>query len=209
MVKIHINCAASLDGKIAGKDRKQTRISSVEDMARVHHLRSSHDAVLVGVGTVLSDDPKLTVKEKFVNNPTQPATVVIDPNGRSFPKAQVFKAKKSYLAMSDTAKVPEGILEHVQILRCGAPFSLEKMLELLKEWKIMSILVEGGGKTIWYFLSKGLASTMTVYMGPIVIGGKDAPSICDGDGFLNDHLVRGRLVFVERLGEGIVLGYEF
>ena len=54
---IHINCAMSADGKIAGSERKQVRISSQEDKDRVKTLRRTYDAILVGVGTIVSDDP--------------------------------------------------------------------------------------------------------------------------------------------------------
>ncbi|RLF43417.1 MAG: 5-amino-6-(5-phosphoribosylamino)uracil reductase, partial [Thermoplasmata archaeon] len=61
-----INCASSIDGKIALVGKKPLKISSEEDMARVHKLRNECDAILVGIGTILADDPKLTVKEKYV-----------------------------------------------------------------------------------------------------------------------------------------------
>ena len=66
-----INCAMSADGKIALPTRKQLRISSEEDIKRMYNLRNKCDGVLVGVGTILSDDPKLTVKEKYVKNPNK------------------------------------------------------------------------------------------------------------------------------------------
>ncbi|HDH81938.1 MAG TPA: 5-amino-6-(5-phosphoribosylamino)uracil reductase, partial [Thermoplasmatales archaeon] len=85
-----VNCAMSIDGKIAFPDRKQAKISNDEDMARVHKLRDECDAVLVGIGTVLSDNPKLTVKEKYVQNPSNPLRVVLDSNFRTPRDAEVF-----------------------------------------------------------------------------------------------------------------------
>src|SRR4030043_1894485 len=73
-----INCAMSIDGKIASPTGKQMKISSDEDIKRMYNLRNKSDAVLVGIGTVLSDDPKLTVKEKYVKNPKQPIRIVLD-----------------------------------------------------------------------------------------------------------------------------------
>ena len=67
---VHVNCAMSADGKIAGSDRKQVRISSEEDKQRVKSLRKQYDAILVGVGTGVSDDPHLTIKgASFDENP--------------------------------------------------------------------------------------------------------------------------------------------
>jgi 2,5-diamino-6-(ribosylamino)-4(3H)-pyrimidinone 5'-phosphate reductase len=78
---IHVNCAMSADGKIAGPDRKQMRISSDEDIARVRELRKGYDSILVGVGTVISDDPHLTVKGLSYDD--NPIRIVIDPDGRT------------------------------------------------------------------------------------------------------------------------------
>ncbi len=75
-----INCAMSADGKIASPSGKQMRISCDEDIKRMYELRNGCDAVLVGINTVLSDDPKLTVKEKYVKNPKQPIRIVLDTN---------------------------------------------------------------------------------------------------------------------------------
>ena len=84
---IHINCAMSADGKIAGEDRTQVRISSEEDKARVTNLRRKYDAILVGVGTVIADDPHLTVKG--ANYDTNPVRIVLDPHGRTPDEAKV------------------------------------------------------------------------------------------------------------------------
>ena len=78
---IHINCAMSADGKIAGVERKQIRISSDEDKDRVKGLRRKYDAILVGVGTVISDDPHLTVKG--LSKEENQVRIVLDPNGRT------------------------------------------------------------------------------------------------------------------------------
>src|SRR5512136_1812416 len=82
-----INCAMSADGKIASPARKQIRISSEEDIARMHQLRNASDAVLVGIGTILADDPKLTVKETYVTHSHQPLRVILDGKGRTPPQA--------------------------------------------------------------------------------------------------------------------------
>ena len=63
---VTINCAMSVDGKIASPTRKQMRISSEEDIQRMYRLLNESDAVLVGIGTILADDPKLTVKESYL-----------------------------------------------------------------------------------------------------------------------------------------------
>ena len=88
-LKIIINCAMSADGKIALRTRRQTHISNEADKKRVHELRNSADAILVGIETVLSDDPKLTVNSKYVSKPRHPLRIVLDSTGRTPKAAQV------------------------------------------------------------------------------------------------------------------------
>ncbi|HYS72013.1 MAG TPA: dihydrofolate reductase family protein [Thermoplasmata archaeon] len=83
-----VNFAMSVDGKIALPTRKQTRISDEEDLRRVHQLRATCDAVLVGVGTILADDPKLTVKPEYATG-RNPLRVVLDSEGRTPEDAHV------------------------------------------------------------------------------------------------------------------------
>ena len=90
-----INCAMSADRKIASPSGKQYRISCEEDIKRMYELRNESDAVLVGINTVLSDDPKLTVKEKYVRNPKQPIRIVLDTKCRT---------PVDYLVVNETAK---------------------------------------------------------------------------------------------------------
>src|SRR4030042_1938374 len=78
VLKVIVNCAMSADGKIALRTRKQTRISNEEDKKRVHQLRNSADAVLVGIETILADNPKLTVNEKYVKHPKKPVRMGLD-----------------------------------------------------------------------------------------------------------------------------------
>ena len=78
-----INCAMSVDGKLALPSKKPVKLSSLEDFKRVHELRNFCDGVLVGINTILIDDPKLTVKTDFVPEPKNPVRIVLDSNGRT------------------------------------------------------------------------------------------------------------------------------
>ena len=80
--RVIINAAMSVDGKIALADGRGVRISNEEDLRRVHHLRAAADAVLVGVGTILKDDPKLTVKPEYAKG-RNPLRVVLDSDGKT------------------------------------------------------------------------------------------------------------------------------
>ncbi len=88
---VRVNCAMSADGKLAGEERKQIRISSEEDIKRVKELRRSYNAILVGVGTVIADDPHLTIKNADYDE--NPIRIILDPTGRIPDSARVLDGK--------------------------------------------------------------------------------------------------------------------
>src|SRR5881628_2031966 len=92
----------SVDGKIALPSRKQTRISDEEDLRRVHRLRAACDAVLVGVGTILADDPKLTVKPEYASG-RNPLRIVLDSEGRTPSDAHVLSREAPTLIVTSEA----------------------------------------------------------------------------------------------------------
>jgi 2,5-diamino-6-(ribosylamino)-4(3H)-pyrimidinone 5'-phosphate reductase len=203
--KVIVNCAMSPDGKIATKERKQVRISSEEDMRRVRQLRLECDAILVGVGTIVADDPHLTVK----NEPrdAQPLRVVLDPNGRTPDGAKVLNdhAPTLIVTLENCTKEFSG----QSVLRTGEnAIDLERLMEELERRGISSVLVEGGGVTIWSLFSAGLVDEYRVYVGTRIIGGGTAPSPVDGAGFLENDSIGLVLRCVERMGEGVLLTYE-
>ena len=177
-----INCAVSSDGKIASPTGKQVRISCEKDIKRMYELRNSSDAVLVGVNTVLSDDPKLTVKEKYVKNPKQPIRIVLD----TFCKTPV-----DFLAVNDAAetyiitgkKCDKKFGKNVKIIVCDTKNSLidlEKFLDIIYKKGIRKLMVEGGGTVIYNFIKQGFVDDFFVYVGVIkIVGGKTPPFISD------------------------------
>ncbi len=210
--KVHVNCACSLDGKIAGIERKQVRISDEEDMARVHHLRAENDGILVGVGTILSDDPKLTVKKKYVDFNDQPASIIIDPSCRC-PENALALQKKTFI-VTDLENVSGSRFGNdvrlVGTTRENNYLVLKTAFEELYSLGMKKILAEGGGETIFGLFREGLVSSMSVFVSPMVMGGRTAPTVCDGEGFIgDDSFPRGSLAKVERTGEGMVVHYEF
>ena len=99
-----VNAAMSADGKIALPSREGVRISNDEDLKRVHELRAACDAILVGVGTVLMDDPKLTVKKEHAKGPN-PLRVILDSDGSSPVNAAVFDGAAPTLVATNTSAV--------------------------------------------------------------------------------------------------------
>ena len=200
---VHINCAMSADGKIAGAERKQVRISSEEDKARVKGLRMRYDAILVGVGTVISDDPHLTVKGR--SRDENQVRVIIDPNGRTPADAKaVDDSARSIIVTSDSCS---RTWDGCEVIRSPGGIDLGFVMERLGEMGIGSILVEGGGATIASFLKAGIVDLLTIYVGSMVIGGSGSPTPADGDGWVKDGGLALTLKNVERMGDGVLLEY--
>jgi 2,5-diamino-6-(ribosylamino)-4(3H)-pyrimidinone 5'-phosphate reductase len=198
----------SADGKIALKSRRQTAISSDEDLRRVHMLRNSCDAILVGVETVLSDDPNLTVKEKYVRKPRNPVRIVLDSRGRTPIGAQVLNgAAKTVIVTNERCKK---IFPKAEVIRCGTKgIDLPRLLDALEKMGIGCLLVEGGSKVIWSFLEKRLADEVTIFIGSMVIGGDESPTPAGGIGAVDEQgIIPLTLKSSKVLGSGILLTYE-
>ena len=201
--KVVVNLAMSADGKIALPDKTEVKISGEEDFNRVHKLRNQVDAILVGIGTVLADDPKLTVKEKFVKNPKHPLKIILDSKGRTPEDAKLFDRGDFLIATTkDTTKD--------KWIKCGEgdKVDIEILLNKLKERGINSILVEGGGEVIYSFFEKRLVDELFVFVGSMMIGGRNAPTPADGKGARTlDDIVQLNLIDSKRMDGGILLRY--
>ncbi|MFQ5884842.1 MAG: 2,5-diamino-6-(ribosylamino)-4(3H)-pyrimidinone 5'-phosphate reductase [Thermoplasmata archaeon] len=203
-----INCAMSIDGKIALPSRRQTRISNEEDTARVHELRNESDAILVGVGTILSDDPNLTVKEKYVQDARKPLRIVLDSNGRTPLEAEVLKGDAPTLIV--TSEGCESTFGQAEVVRIGEDkVDISSLLSHLHEKGIRKVLVEGGETVIWSFLREGLVDELKVFVGSMVIGGEKSPTLAGGEGAASfEDIIPLILRKSTQLGDGILLEYE-
>ncbi|UCH87982.1 MAG: 2,5-diamino-6-(ribosylamino)-4(3H)-pyrimidinone 5'-phosphate reductase [Thermoplasmata archaeon] len=203
-----INCAMSVDGKLALPMRKQTRISSQDDMDRVYKLRSMCDAIIVGVGTILADDPGLVVKLDGKLSEHQPLRVVLDTNGRTPEGAEVLDDRATTLiAVGEDCTTKWAGAETIV---CGKEkIDIKQLLEELKKRDIQKVLVEGGGETIWSFLHTKLVDDMYVFIGSMVIGGKDSPTLADGEGSpTSNEIIPLDLEEMRQMEGGILLHYR-
>jgi len=203
--RVIVNCAMSPDGKIAGAERRQLRISSPEDMDRVKRLRADCQAILVGAGTILADDPHLTVKGRPPEK--QALRVVLDPRGKIPENALVLDARARTLVVTleDCVRQYPG----AETVRLGkGAIDLRALLEELGGRGVSTLLVEGGGETIHSFFKAGLVDVYSVFVGDFIIGGRESPTPVDGEGFRMGEHVPLRLVSFERLGSGVHLTYE-
>ena len=203
---IIINCAMSADGKIALPTRKQTRISSEKDMKRVHLLRAGCDAILVGIGTILADDPSLTVKKKYVPNAKNPLRIVLDSKGMTPESAKVLNDEApTLIAVSQRCRKKS--IGKADIAICGRErIELPLLMKELEKRSIKRLMVEGGGGTIWSFIKKGYFDELIVFVGSIVIGG--GPTMADGSAIKSlEETVKLKIDSVERFGSGILVKY--
>lgn len=207
---VTVNCAMSADGKIALPSRRQTRISSEEDIARVHRLRNRHDAILVGIGTVLADDPSLLVKEKYVPRPRRPLRIVLDSRGRTPANARVTSpGVPTLIAMSrEPAVRPWSDNVETVVLGDGDRVLLPRLLDELDGRRIRRLLVEGGSEVIWSFLNERAVDRLSIFVGSLVLGGT-GPTPAGGEGASRlEDAFRLKLVGTRRLGDGVLLVYE-
>lgn len=205
---IIINCAMSADGKIASPSGKQLKISCEEDIKRMYELRNESDAVLVGINTVLSDDSKLTVKDKYVKNPKHPIRIVLDTYCKTPTDALVVNnISKTLIITSEKCNKKYG--ENVEVILCDKDddgfINLEKLMAILENKGINKLMVEGGGTVIWNFLKSGLADDFYIYVGSIIIGGSNTPTI---SGKVDDKNIKLKLVKTKNVGDGILLHYR-
>jgi 2,5-diamino-6-(ribosylamino)-4(3H)-pyrimidinone 5'-phosphate reductase len=215
-----INCAMSADGKISSFERRQVRISGKSDLARVDALRAKSDAVMVGVGTVLADDPSLRVKSEQLRReressgkPENPLRVVADSLASTPPDAQVLEKKPGdscIIAVSGAA--PKERLANLacrcEIIQQGQDkVNLRELLSALRKRGVNTLMVEGGGMLNWSMVHEGLVDEMCVYVGPLIIGGKGAPTPVDGAGFVS-NFPRLKLISLEKLDEGALMWWR-
>ena len=222
--------AASLDGKIAATSGDSRWVSGPESRRWAHRQRTAVDAIVVGVRTILIDDPDLTARpepgegaRQPDGEPRQPLRVVVDSRGRTPASARVLQGPAGTLVATTDAS-PEawrremrdtGVEVVVLPARpTGGPASegrvdLGELLRLLGSRDILSLLVEGGGELLGGFFDLGLVDKVQAIVAPIIIGGQETATAVAGRGArrMADAL-RLRDVTVERLGEDIlVVGY--
>ncbi|MDF9745904.1 2,5-diamino-6-(ribosylamino)-4(3H)-pyrimidinone 5'-phosphate reductase [Natrinema salsiterrestre] len=210
-----VNAAMSADGKLSSHRREQIAISGEADFERVDRLRAASDAVVVGVGTVLADDPHLTVKgddlrdqRRADGRSTNPARVVVDSSGRTPADAAILDdAAATYVCLSEAAPVDRRmtLADHAELVTAGEErVDLLRAFAALQDAGLERVMVEGGGELIFSLFEAGLVDELRVFVGPKIIGGRDAPTLADGEGFLAEFPTL-ELEEVDRLDDGVLL----
>jgi diaminohydroxyphosphoribosylaminopyrimidine deaminase/5-amino-6-(5-phosphoribosylamino)uracil reductase len=201
--------ASSFDGKTAAADGTSRWITSPEARADGHRLRAWADAIIVGAGTVRTDDPRLTVRVEAYADAWQPLRVVVDAGGRTPPNARVFDPDAPTL-VATTEHAPERCIHEwmsagadvsvVEADRTGGVSPVALVRELGKR-DVQGALLEGGSTLAWSFLRDDAVDRIVHYLAPSIIGGAGAAGVVAGAGFVPVSAAR-RLSFerVDRIG---------
>ncbi len=208
--------AMSLDGKIATSSGESQWISGEEARRHAHNLRRTADAVMVGVGTALADEPQLTARDaKNAPLERQPLRVVVDSSGRVSASSNLFSSPGNVLVA--TATMDEGTetalasagAEVVRLPGDDGRVDIGALMPFLVARGVNSVLVEGGGTLLASLIEQGLVSKVEAIVAPMLIGGRNALTPIEGDGFssLKDAIRLGNIT-VGRLGNDIhIVGY--
>jgi 2,5-diamino-6-(ribosylamino)-4(3H)-pyrimidinone 5'-phosphate reductase len=219
---IFINSAMSADGKLSTHERKQVNISGAADFDRVDELRASSDAVMVGIGTMLCDNPSLTIKSEARKKERvkkgldeNPIRIVVDSHANTPVDADIFKKGKGKKIIVVSKKAPLNRINllsknsETKIIAAGQErVDLAEMAVLLKKEGIDRLMVEGGGTLNFGLIDAGIADELKVFVGNVIIGGKTAPTFADGDGFSAANLKKLTLQSSEIIEDGLLLTWK-
>ncbi|NWG00559.1 MAG: bifunctional diaminohydroxyphosphoribosylaminopyrimidine deaminase/5-amino-6-(5-phosphoribosylamino)uracil reductase RibD [Thermoanaerobaculaceae bacterium] len=214
---VTLKMAMTLDGKLAARGGRSRWITSEAARREGYALREEFDAVLVGVGTVLADDPRLTRHLGLNPNPAL-LRVVLDSHLRVSPTAMLLENRPEdvvVFCLDEAPAAARAALEGAgaRVVSVGddgqGRCDLRQVLRWLGGAGVSSLLVEGGGEVHWSFLKEGLAQRLHVFLAPLVLGGREATPAVGGAGFASPQEgVRLAVREVRRVAEDIVIVAE-
>lgn len=213
---IILNAAMTLDGKIATKTGS-SEISGKEDLERVHEIRKSVDGIMIGIGTVLADDPRLTVHKIYGKKSDNPIRVVVDNKARTPIDGRILNDDaKTIIAVSNFCKTDELAIERVNKLSKKADIfyssessvDLVELMNYLYSQGIEILMLEGGSTLNFSMIQLGLIDEIRICIAPMIVGGVDSKTFFDGEGF--DYMkdaVQLKLKNTYSLGKDFILEY--
>jgi 2,5-diamino-6-(ribosylamino)-4(3H)-pyrimidinone 5'-phosphate reductase len=203
----------TIDGKIATNIGDST-ISSKQDLRRLHRLRSSVDAIIIGISTVIVDNPRLTVR-LVKRHGTTPVRIIVDSIGRIPLDSKILKsASKINTIVAVTKRASDERIDKIKnagaivIVAGTKTVDLKELFFILKKMGFNKILVEGGGELNWSILQLRIVNELMVTVAPIIIGGRTATTLVEGDGYerISDG-IKMELIKVSRQNNGEVVLY--
>jgi diaminohydroxyphosphoribosylaminopyrimidine deaminase/5-amino-6-(5-phosphoribosylamino)uracil reductase len=185
---VHLKLATSLDGKVATRTGDSRWVAGEQARARAHELRHECDAIMVGAGTVVADDPLLTDRS---GHPRRRALirVVLDERVQTSPGSQLaHTTQEAPVFIFADSKADKGAIDAlesqgIEVIRDHeGGRNIANVLEELGRRSVQSVLVEGGGGVAGAFIDAGLVNKVTFFIAPLIIGGREAPSAVGGTG---------------------------
>lgn len=207
-----LKMASSLDGKAAARDGSSRWITGEEARADVQRLRAWADAIVVGAGTALADDPALTVRDPAYAPARPPVRVIVDRSGRVPGDRRAFDAAAPTL-VATTEGVPAARRQEwvdagadVAMLDRdpGGGVSLAALVDELGKRDAQGMLLEGGPALAWSAVRDDVIDQLVLYLAPSLVGGRDAAGWLTGEGFAPiDRARRVEIVSVEPVGSDL------
>ena len=213
-----LNAAMTLDGKIATQIGS-SNISGKKDLERVHELRKECDAIMVGIGTVLADDPRLTVHKIDANPDDNPIRIVVDSKCRTPMDARITNSDaKTIIACANEYKDEFKQSEKYETFKeRGVKFffsgdervDLVALMSYLHEEGIDKLMLEGGSTLNFSMIKAGLIDRISICVAPMIVGGANAKTFFDGEGFdMMDDAVKLELIDSYTLDKDLILTYD-
>ena len=217
-----LNAAMTLDGKIATKTGS-SEISGKEDLERVHEIRKEVDGIMVGIGTVLADDPRLTVHKINAKKEDNPIRVVVDNKARTplgfrilNDDAETVIAVSSLCDENNPNCDKEAVLRAKELSKKVDVFysseesvDLCEFMEYLYSKGIETLMLEGGSTLNFSMIRENLIDEVKICIAPMIVGGKDSKTFFDGEGF--DYMKEAVQLKLEKyypLGKDFVMEYK-
>lgn len=217
-----LNAAMTLDGKIATRTGS-SEISGPEDLERVHEIRKEVDAIMVGIGTVLADDPRLTVHKINAKKEDNPIRVVVDNKARTpidfrilNDDAETVIAVSSLCDENNPDCDMEAVARAKEISKKADVFysskesvDLVEFMEYLSSKGIETLMLEGGSTLNFSMIKENLIDEVKICIAPMIVGGKDSKTFFDGEGF--DYMKDAVPLKLEKyypLGKDFVMEYK-
>ena len=219
---IILNGAMTLDGKIATKIGN-SQISGQEDLLRVHQIRKDVDAIMVGIGTILTDNPRLTAYRVSLNKEDNPIRIVVDNKARTPLNYKILNDEsKTIIAVSNLCDEKnkncdiEAVNRAKELSKKAELFfsskeyiDLKELMNYLYNKGIKTLLLEGGSTLNFSMIKENLIDEIKVCIAPMIVGGKDAKTLFDGEGFdLMKDSVKLKLENSSNLGKDLILEYK-
>ncbi len=218
---VYINMAMTADGKITSAAREYPRFTSERDRNNMDILRARADAILVGAGTIRADDPSLLVRDdgireyrRSLGKQKGPMKVLVTAGAAIGTDYRFFSEDDGGERLVATVEeAPEHKLAafegKAEVLKIGrGAVDLPALLAELKRRGVGKLLAEGGGEMNWQLIDNGLVDELFITVAPSLLGGRDAPTAVEGEGFTMERQIRMRLLEMRREEDEIFCRYE-